>query len=112
MPSEGLARETARYCLDPHFIYIVPRTGRLTTRERTILENTTVRWPEQTRHTISGSLNPRSGLMHCIVLIDDARARYKGGRQEPGHTTVLHCPQDRGVHNAHKANVALFLFSK
>ena len=34
-------------------VYIVPRTGRLTTRERTILENTTVRWPEQTRHCSS-----------------------------------------------------------
>ena len=33
-------------------VYIVPRTGRLTTRERTILENTTVRWPEQTRHLV------------------------------------------------------------
>ena len=36
-------------------VYIVPRTGRLTTRERTILENTTVRWPEQTRHLVYAS---------------------------------------------------------
>ena len=37
------------------YVYIVPRTGRLTTRERTILENTTVRWPEQTRHLVYAS---------------------------------------------------------
>ena len=41
--------------LEPIGVYIVPRTGRLTTRERTILENTTVRWPEQTRHLVYAS---------------------------------------------------------
>ena len=42
-------------CDKAHEVYIVPRTGRLTTRERTILENTTVRWPAQTRHLVYAS---------------------------------------------------------
>ena len=39
---------------------VVPRTGRLTTRERTILENTTVRWPAQTRHLVDFCAAARS----------------------------------------------------
>ena len=60
-------------------VYIVPRTGRLTTRERTILENTTVRWPEQTRHLVyasttassRGSLERRKQAPNCLQRVRD-----------------------------------------
>ena len=52
-------------------VYIVPRTGRLNTRERTILENTTVRWPEQTRHLVYASTTATqaqsdTGRFYCL----------------------------------------------